>query len=423
MPKRSCWVDSKTVLFNGAMQHRIAHDELFLQPIDCDTGVKEITNQSSPPTPTRSSSRLSSPKRLGPNTLRHRIFCDLCYAQPMPDLPPRSTLLETLRLSRGLTQMELSHVTGIPQATLSKVESGSMELDLARWHSVASALGVPADAFLTVTTSVTPDRVFHRKRKSTPISAIRKIGADLALTRQRIDDLLGAPPTKLRRQDLDDGFVTPQEVARAVRDELDLGTDPIGDLTALVERAGVLILRWPLETLQVDAIAAWPEDSAPVILVGEHVAPERLRFTMAHELGHAVMHDGEPTEEREREADAFAAELLLPAERVRSEWPTHPTLESLIPLKRRWGISLSALIRRASDTGILDERSYREWNIRLSTSGMHRREPEPLEPERPRALTDAIQTALSSGFTVEELAAKAHMHPQEFSLTFLEEFE
>jgi Zn-dependent peptidase ImmA (M78 family)/DNA-binding transcriptional regulator YiaG len=334
--------------------------------------------------------------------------------------PPASALLETLRLSRGLTQVELARATGIAQATLSKAESGVVDLDEDRWEKIAAALRVPLRAFTEASTTVHPERIFHRKRRTTPKSEIRRIGADLALTRQRVTRLMGAPATTLKRHDLEDGFVTPQEIAQAVRSDLGAGTEPITDLTGLLENAGVTVLRWALDSLHIDAIAAWPEDAAPLILLREDASAERLRFTMAHELGHAVLHDGEATEQQEREADAFAAEFLLPAARLRSEWPTPAHLEGLLPLKRRWGLSLSALIRRAHDCDLLDESAYRHWNIVLSTSGMHRKEPDPLPPERPRLLNDNIRAQLAEGTTLEKLAERTHMSTDEFSSIFLE---
>lgn len=339
----------------------------------------------------------------------------------MSTLTARGSLLETVRLSRELTQMYVANATGISQATLSKVESGTFEIDPDKWRLIAQVLGVPVEAFETATSELYPARIFHRKRKTTPLGAVKKIGADLALTGRRIDDLLGAPRTRLKRHDLEDGFVTPQEIAAIVRNEIGAGSGPIDNLTGVIEAAGVWILRWPLDTLQVDAIASWPEDAAPVILIGDHVAPERLRFTMAHEIGHAVMHDSETSEAQEREADAFAGELLLPSHALRNEWPTVPDLDSFIELKRRWGVSLSALIRRAFDTALLDENQYRDWSIRLSTSGMHRREPAPLDAEQPRALANAVAAAISTGSSIEDLAARAHMDPLEFESIFLEE--
>lgn len=333
----------------------------------------------------------------------------------------RGELLAALRLSRGLTQVELASAVGISQATLSKVESGEARLDLETWRNVAKALLVPLSAFRAVQSSTAPARIFHRKRRATPKSAVNKVAAELSLVRLRVRDLIGDQTTTLRRHDLEGGFNTPQEIARDVRDELCLGRGPIEDLVAILEKAGVLVLRWPLDTIQVDAIASWQDDSVPVILIGEHVPADRQRFTMAHELGHAVMHDGEAEKEQEAEADAFAAEFLAPGSEIVKEWPADDSLEALLSLKRRWGISLSALIRRGKDIGRLTEQEYRQWSIQLSTTGMHRREPEPTARENPTALTTAIRKSLDEGASVEELASSAHMYPREFQLTFLEE--
>lgn len=332
----------------------------------------------------------------------------------------RGDLLEALRLSRGLTQTQVAEASGVSQAALSKAESGA-GLDDEKWVQLAELLGVPVEAFFEVTSSAAPARIFHRKLKSTPRTSVNKIAADLALVRLRVKNLLGGQRTTLRRHDLEDGFVTPQEIAQDVREELQLGTDPIDDLVAVLEGAGAVVLRWPLESIRVDAVASWQDDEVPVILIGEHVPADRQRFTMAHELGHAVMHETEATPEQEREADAFAGEFLLPTARLLKDWPSPATLESLMPLKKTWGISLAALIRRGLDAGLLSEDDYRSWNIRLSTTGMHRQEPEPSTRENPVVLSTVIRDSLNAGASVEELASRAYMYPREFELTFLQE--
>ncbi|PPF64716.1 hypothetical protein C5E16_14245 [Clavibacter michiganensis] len=338
----------------------------------------------------------------------------------MSNARPRGELLEALRLSRGLTQTQIAQATGISQAALSKAESGA-DLDDDKWDALADLLGVPVNAFYDVTASTAPARIFHRKLKTTSQTALKKVAAELALTRLRVKGIVGEQRTRLRPHDLEDGFVTPQEVAQAVRAELQLGTGPIADLVAVLEEAGAVVLRWPLETIQVDAIASWQEGEVPVILLGEHVPADRQRFTMAHELGHAVMHDSEATADQEAEADAFAGEFLLPATRLAAEWPKQATVDDLLPLKRKWGVSLSALIRRAFDAGLISETDYRRWNIHLSTTGMHRREPEPTERENPTALITRFRESLDAGVSVEELASRAYMFPREFQLTFLQE--
>jgi Zn-dependent peptidase ImmA (M78 family) len=68
-------------------------------------------------------------------------------------------------------------------------------------------------------------------------------------------------------------------------------------------------------------------DSYAIVLHGD-TGERRRRFTIAHEIGHFVLHPGRPHMERgglvseagrleEREADAFAAEILMPEPLVR----------------------------------------------------------------------------------------------------------
>lgn len=338
----------------------------------------------------------------------------------------RGALVEALRLARGLTQKDLADMTGIPQPTLSKVESGADPGD-ERWVALSNILGVPRTAFEVIDDVLEPVEIFHRKQRTTPQGAVTKVGAEIALVRRRVRDLFGDTASSLKHYDLDDGFVTPQDIAQYVRRDLTLGAGPIPNLVAVLENAGATVVRWPLESVQMDAAAAWPRGNAPVILIGEHVSPERQRFTMAHELGHAVMHVGGHIDEaqtsHEREADAFAGELLIPRVALVQEWPRNPTQELLIELKRRWGVSLAALIRRALDTGLITEDQYRAWNITLSTTGMHRWEPSPLPREEPMALGRAIESAMQQGASVEELASKAQMTTAEFVSTFAHQKE
>ena len=90
---------------------------------------------------------------------------------------------------------------------------------------------------------------------------------------------------------------------------------------------------------------------------GTHPAV-RMRFTLAHEIGHVRCgHDagvavdtyetlgGRSTDAREVQANAFAAELLAPAAGVRAMLDGEPTLEDVVRIAARYGISPS---RRSS---------------------------------------------------------------------------
>ena len=72
----------------------------------------------------------------------------------------------------------------------------------------------------------------------------------------------------------------------------------------------------------------------------------------------------EPRTDQEREADQFASELLLPAAGVRDDL-VNLDLGKLARLKRKWGASMAALIRKARDVGTITENEYKKFNIEL----------------------------------------------------------
>src|SRR2546428_12825632 len=102
---------------------------------------------------------------------------------------------------------------------------------------------------------------------------------------------------------------------------------------------------------QRDAFSTWAggDGSTPVIVVTATTEGDRRRFSVAHELGHLVLHQvpqGSP-HGLERQADMFAEEFLLPAAAMREALVPPVTLTTLADLKGHWGVSLQALIRRA----------------------------------------------------------------------------
>src|SRR5690606_29288586 len=98
------------------------------------------------------------------------------------------------------------------------------------------------------------------------------------------------------------------------------GNGPISDLVGIVESAGIIVVERPLSTPGQDAVSTWPGDKTrfPMMLVTKGLAADRLRFTVAHELGHLLMHDI-PGPDQEDQANKFASEFLAPAESIRPE--------------------------------------------------------------------------------------------------------
>src|SRR5437870_1642062 len=82
-------------------------------------------------------------------------------------------------------------------------------------------------------------------------------------------------------------------------------TIPIHNMIRTVESAGALVYRVDFATRLLDAVSHWSPGMPPLFFLNDDAPPDRLRFSLAHELGHVVMHSV-PTDNMEKEADRFA---------------------------------------------------------------------------------------------------------------------
>ncbi|WP_424211377.1 ImmA/IrrE family metallo-endopeptidase [Streptomyces sp. BI20] len=311
-------------------------------------------------------------------------------------------MLTLARDSRGWTQsdlaLQLSRLEGtrITQGYVSRAEAGRVPVRDGRVQLFADALRYTAD--LLCRTSETAGAgvglIHHRKRASMGTPALRRIHATLALTRLQVESLTQAANfhrrIQFRRIEVNN-FDTPADAAETVREEWSVPTGPIDDMVALLEGAGALVVVRNLGTTALDAVSQWPADKAPLVLVNSIASADRSRFSLAHELGHLVMH-GEPGERRvqEDQANRFAAEFLMPHDAVLPELKPGIDVSRLLDLKARWGVSMAALIRRAMDLGVVSEWQYRTLMVELSALGYRTNEPTTIRRETPHHLAQAV---------------------------------
>lgn len=87
--------------------------------------------------------------------------------------------LRETRLARGMTQRELSALSGVPQAQLSRIEAGEVDLRLSTLTAVANALElevvlIPRKAAPAVGAVV---REVERQTSSSPLAAMQESAA------------------------------------------------------------------------------------------------------------------------------------------------------------------------------------------------------------------------------------------------------
>lgn len=151
-----------------------------------------------------------------------------------------------------------------------------------------------------------------------------------------------------------------------------LGAGPVPHLVRTMEMHGIVTTMVPFAGTDTPTIDAFSTSRMPRPLVV--LTPDRgsdvywHRFTAAHELGHLILHrDAAPGDpEQEREADAFAAEFLTPADQIREDLPVRVDFKALEQISHEWGVSLKSLIYRSRELGTISDASARRAYQRLN---------------------------------------------------------
>lgn len=308
---------------------------------------------------------------------------------------------ERLRLARELkewSQADLARHLDVTAAAVSQFESGATRPGGEAVLRMADVLEVPGGFFgLPVTET---HEGFFRSLRRTSVSHRRRaratayIAHDLAV----VAETPGLPPVSLPRIPVS-GLAAPraelEDIALQVRHELGLPRGPVQDVVGTLEKQGILVIRLPLDTADVDAFSL-PFPDRPVIILGADKNDRaRSRFDGAHELGHLVVHGDQVwgVKEVEHQAHAFAAAFLMPAEDIRDELPARADWPALFELKKKWQVSLAALLMRARTLGCMSDKDYLTAVKAASARGWRRTEPVPLgKPEHPGCLINILST-------------------------------
>ncbi len=232
-----------------------------------------------------------------------------------------------------------------------------------------------------------------------------------------------APPAASRLPRLDGS--DPIHAAAVTRSALGLQPDaPIANLLNVLERGGVIVIPLPLEAEpedlptgrggRLDAYSLWADAlTRPVIVYMRGLMGDRLRLSVAHELGHLVMHQAPHDDDIEREAFLFAGAFLIPEEVMRAQLSSPVTITDLARMKSTWGMSMQAVAVYANRIGMISERQLKYIYMQLSRRGWRTREPENLDVpnEKPRALRKMAEVIYGEQFTVPRIAADLNLPP------------
>lgn len=292
-------------------------------------------------------------------------------------------LLLLARQFRQASQSDVARDAGMNQGHYSRIENGLTAEEPARENieRIACALAFPIEFFYQedglagLPLSV---HAFNRKKASVSEKSLKQIHAELNIRLMHLRRYLRAmdinPDLPRPCVDVDEGG-GPVLIAQSVRRAWSISDGPILNLTELCERAGIIVA-WCDFDAPVDGVAMTVRDLPPCIFLNSRSPADRMRFSLAHELGHIIMHRV-PTDEIEDEANAFASELLLPGKIFkRALIGQKITLEWLARQKTYWRVSMAFLLYKAGSMGLITRHQSEYLWMKFSSLGWKTCEPE-----------------------------------------------
>jgi Zn-dependent peptidase ImmA (M78 family) len=297
-----------------------------------------------------------------------------------------------------LTQRAVDQEIGLNQGRLSEAERDAYALSAEALVEFAALTGFPVEFFCEpprVTFDLTPihfrARAGMRAKDARQAEFTGEIIVEAVL--EMLDQLEGPP---LQLGSLSPG-INSEEAAQEARSMLGIPWhEPVVALPLLLEHAGVLVVGLPLQGDRRDAYSLWLSES-PVLALLDTNAGDRQLWSIAHEIGHLLMHRGiGASKSLEEDADEFAMHFLTPLSVIKNEIPSRATLQQFALLKRRWGVSIAALVRTARRLEIIDDDRYMSLFRQMSARGERLRERAAIAPIKPRGFRAMAETLYGS---------------------------
>ncbi len=341
----------------------------------------------------------------------------------MADNPFNPDMLRLARDLKDMTQADLAEKSGITQAFISKLEHGlnNQPSDEAL-ERISQVLGFPRPFFFQNEKLLGLPHFHFRKRAKLGAKPLARITAMTNIRQQHIKKLLRSYEKEIDKPipqfDLDEKGLSPEQVADRLRAYWMIPRGPINNVVNLIENAGGIVVATNLSNL-LDGLSFRAEGLPPIFFMNKEVTGDRFRFSLAHELGHMVMHNVPDDDEKmEDEAHRFAAAFLMPASEIKP-YIVNVKIGGLGRVKAYWKVSIKSLIKRMSDLKLITPSQYKFMNIQY---GKFFREGEPvsIDVEKPHRLVEMIQYHREHlGYSMEELGELLCVNPADIERAYL----
>ena len=317
--------------------------------------------------------------------------------------------LKEARLFNHLTMSALADQIGVSKQAISKYEHNKIEISSAVFQKIVQVLNFPLYFFTDFEkVPYQDDGTFYRSRltatqsEKQPSKTYKKAAAYL---RDYFENYIDFPEldTKLELEE------SPENSANELRRIWNLDDQPISDIVDLMERHGLIIVNVDFNSNKIDARSGYVEIGEKqyyiVLVNGKKQNFFRDQFTLAHELGHYAMHAklyhpqedllGQDYRTIENEANQFASAFLMPKESFESDLTQNGfiNIDTFINLKSKWNVSIAAMVHRAHDLQLIDDKEYIKLQKQISYRGWRTKEIMDDEKimSKPKALNQAFE--------------------------------
>lgn len=335
------------------------------------------------------------------------------FQKVIPERQFNSKRLEIARIYRGIGATELAENIGINRQTISMYENNKLtNPELSILQRISNELHFPIKFFLescpidienspTYFRSLLTTGKRYRKEQEAKLLLIKIIYEYLSqyLTFKQLKI-----PTVDKNADIED-------IALSLRDCWGLGCKPIDNLVYKAESNGLIVIDFDSSSGDVDAFSHKVHTgNKETFLIGysrNKCTASRIHFDIAHELGHILLHDWNKSidniekddfKELEQEAHNFASAFLLPKHEFIADIGKYANnLAYYVEMKKRWKVSISAMIRRSYNLGLINSDEYQRLMRNMQKQGIKKVEPldDKLITAKPSLLREAINILLS----------------------------
>ncbi|MBU7555175.1 XRE family transcriptional regulator [Pediococcus ethanolidurans] len=296
--------------------------------------------------------------------------------------------LREARRYRRLTITSLSKKIGVSKQMISRYERGTAEPGLDVFQQIIQALQFPINFFTGQNKFKYEDEgtYFRSRLTSTqsdkmPSETYKKAAG---IIRDLFSEYIDFP--ELFQEDINSK--APRTAAIKLRQAWSLSDKPVKNVLHLLESHGIMVSLVNSGSEKIDAHSGYVDINQHryyiVLVDSQSTTFFRQQFSLAHELGHFILHansvdpqslDNQEYRQLEKEADEFASEFLLPAQAFEQSIKTNlMDLNAYARLKNTWHVAASAMVYRARALRLLDSDQYLRLQKRISARGWRKEE-------------------------------------------------